>query len=129
MRNFSRPKKWSRGFARYGKFVVIACGELSFYGRSQHQGSLALGHSFVLRKTEILDLSYIVNHAVQGPLDINLDFPPEGKPVQPLPSLQIRKHGLGDRYPLVVDIPSSLGIHLLSHLFNQIARSGPYRDT
>jgi hypothetical protein len=29
----------------------------------------------------------------------------------------------------VVDIPSPLRVYLLSHLFDQIPRSAPYRDT
>jgi hypothetical protein len=49
-----------------------------------------------------------MNHAVQDPLDINLDFSSKCKAVQPLPVLDIGEHGLGNCDPLVVDIPSPL---------------------
>jgi hypothetical protein len=78
-----------------------------------------------LCKSEIQVLSYIMHHAVQDALDIHLDLSSKRKAAQPHPVLDISKHGLGDRYPLVIDIPPSLRVNLLSHLFDQIARSGP----
>ena len=81
-----------------------------------------------LCKTESQDLSYVVNHAVQDPLDIDLDSSSKRKAAQPLPILNIRKNRLGDCDPLVIDIASPLRVYLLGHLFDQIARSGAHGD-
>ncbi len=75
------------------------------------------------------DLSYVVNHTVQDPLDIDLDSSPKRKSVQALPVLDIRKNRLGDCDPLAIDIPSPLRVYLLGHLFDQIVRSHPDPDT
>ena len=82
-----------------------------------------------LCKTESQDLSYVVNHAVQDPLDIDLDSSSKRKSVQALPVLDICKNRLGDCDPLVIDISSPLRVYFGGHLFDQIARSGPYRNT
>ena len=82
-----------------------------------------------LCKTENQDLSYIVNHAVQDPLDIGLDSSSKRKSVQSLPVLDIRKNRLGDCDPLVIDISSPLRVYFGGHLFDQIARSRPHGDT
>ncbi len=82
-----------------------------------------------LCKTESQDLSYIVNHAVQDPLDIDLDSSSKRKSIQALPVLDIRKNRLGDCDSLVINIPSPLRVYLLGHLFDQIVRSHPDRDT
>ena len=81
-----------------------------------------------LCQSEIQDLSDIMNHAVQDPLDIDLYFSSKRKSVQPFPILDIGKHGLDDRDPLVIDVSSPVGIYLLSHLFDEISGSGPDRN-
>ena len=70
-----------------------------------------------------------MNHAVQDPLDIDLDSSSKGKSVQALPVLDIRKNRFGDCDPLVIDIPSPLRVYFDGHLFDQIARSGPHGNT
>ena len=51
----------------------------------------------------ICNLLYIVNHAVQKPLDINLDLSPEGKSVKALLSSDVGKDGFGHGETLRID--------------------------
>ena len=92
-------------------------------------GILGSNPSPSLCETEIQDLSYVVNHAVKDPLDIDLDFSSKRKSVQALAVLDIRKNRLGDCDPLMIDISSPLRVYFGGHLFDQIARSGSYGDT
>ena len=61
-----------------------------------------------------------MNHAVQDPLDIDFDFPSKRKAIQALSVLDICKNRLGDRDPLVIDIPSPLRVYFGGHLFDQL---------
>ena len=70
-----------------------------------------------------------MNHAVQDPSNIHLYLSSKRKAIQALPIPNIRKHGLGDRDPLLIDVPSPVRVYFGGHIFDQIARSGPHGDT
>jgi len=55
--------------------------------------SLPLGESILQPVVE--DFSYIVNHAVEQPLDVGLDLPSYGKTIHGLPGTDVRKNRLG----------------------------------
>ena len=56
-----------------------------------------------------------MDHAVQQPLDIYFDFPPEGKTVQALLGSDIGKNRFGYGEPLRVNLSSLLGVDLGGH--------------
>src|SRR5512136_594704 len=83
--------------------------ELSFFGHSAHQGSLVFGpFRLGLRKTKPQDLSDVMNHAVQCPLNVDLYLPSKRKTIHSLSVLNICEHWFRDHDPLVIDISSSL---------------------
>ena len=77
---------------------------------------------FRLSEAIICDLLYIVNHAAQEPLDINLDLSPERKSVQALLSSDVGKDGLGHGEPLRVDLSPQFTINLAGHPLGKVGK-------
>ncbi len=80
-----------------------------------------------LGKALVHNLFDVVNRAIQSPLDIYLDLPPEGKTVQALVSPDIGKNRFGSRKPLRVNLASLFGIDLGGHSLGQIGKFHPNR--
>lgn len=70
---------------------------------------------FRLGEAIICDLLYIVNHAVQEPLDIDFDFSSEGKSVQALVGSDIGKYGFGRSEALRIDLSPQFTINFAGH--------------
>ena len=68
-----------------------------------------------LRKTVFHNLSYIVNHAIEQPLDIYFDLTSESKPIQTLVCPDVGKDRLSYSYPPRIDFASHLSIDLAGH--------------
>jgi hypothetical protein len=82
---------------------------------------------FRLGEAIIGDLLYIVNHAVQEPLDIYFDFFSEGKPVQALVSSDVGKDRFGHREALRVNLAPQFTVNLAGHPPGKVGEFNPNR--
>ena len=67
---------------------------------------------FTLGKSIVGDLLYVVNHAIEQPLDIDFVFSSQRKSVQALVRPDIAKDGLGHPDTLRVDLAPLGGVNL-----------------
>jgi hypothetical protein len=82
---------------------------------------------FRLGEAIICDLLYIVNHAIQEPLDIYFGFSPEGKPVQALLGSDVGKDGFGHGETLRIDLAPQFTINLAGHSLGKVSKLNPNR--
>jgi len=54
-------------------------------------------------ESKVEDFSYIVNHAVEQPLDVNLDLPSQGKPIHGFTDTNVRKCRFGNGDAAMID--------------------------
>ena len=90
--------------------------EVHFFVRSH------LPPYFRLAEAVICDLLYIVNHAVQKPLDIYFDFSPERKSVKALLSSDVGKDGFSHGEALRVNLAPQFAINLAGHSLGKIGK-------
>ena len=74
------------------------------------------------------DLAYVVNHAIEHPLDVHLDPAPQSKPIHAFMDFNVRKHRLNNGYTLRIDPAPLFAIDLRDHSLGQIARNTTQRD-
>ena len=78
----------------------------------------------LLSITIILDLFYIVDQAVDQPLDIHLVFSSESKPVQLLVGTNIGKYRLDDSQTQWVNFTAQRSFDFIHHLFGKTTSEG-----
>ena len=61
------------------------------------------------------DFLYIVDHTVQEPLYVDLDLPPQCKPVHPFIGADIPEYLFYYGNPVGIDLPAFLTLDLLHH--------------
>ena len=86
--------------------------------------SPALDTITVLSITIIPDLFYIVDQAVNQPLDIHLVFSSESKPVQLLVRTNIGKHRFGYGQAQWINFTAQRSFDFIHHLFGETAIDG-----
>src|SRR5512136_1505926 len=71
---------------------------------------------------------YIVDHAVEQPLDVNLNPPPEGKLIHYLMNTDVGKYRFCDGHALMIDSSPFFAIDLCRHGLGQIACHTAHRN-
>ncbi len=74
------------------------------------------------------DFLHIVHHAVEEPLNSDLDLSSQGKTVQSLLGADVAKYRLDDGHALRIDPLASLGFNLLNHFLGKIGWLGSDRN-
>ena len=90
--------------------------EIHFPVRSHHPPYVRLGEAI------IRDLFYVVDHAIQEPLDIYFDFSPERKSVQALLSSDVGKNGFGRGETLRINLAPQFAINLAGHSLGKVGK-------
>ena len=68
------------------------------------------------------NLSYIVNHAIEQPLDIYFDLTSKSKTIHPLVCPYVGKDRLSDGYSPGIDLTPLLGIDLAGHFPRKVGK-------
>lgn len=71
---------------------------------------------------------YVVNQAVQVPLNGDLDLPPQGKPIHYLTDTNVRKYRFDNGDAAMIDPSPLFAVDLCSHGFSQTARNTPPQE-
>lgn len=66
-----------------------------------------------------MDFEYVVNHADQPPLAIDLLFPSQAEPPEPYTAGDISKDGFDGAQSLAIDVPAPGTVYFVFHLFYQ----------
>jgi hypothetical protein len=75
-----------------------------------------------LGKAVVCDFPYIVNHAIEQPLDIYFDLSPQSKAIQAFVCPDVGKDGFSYGYSARIDLASHLSIDLAGHFPGKVAQ-------
>ena len=73
-------------------------------------------------------LPYVMDHAVQQPLDIYLDLAPQGKPIKPFVGSDVCEYRLYDGHPLWIDSAPLFTLDLIYHELVEVHTIRSYGD-